>query len=183
MAHKTFLSRLQEELSAAPPDVIKEHCLQCIQAASMACYAYTMAKQATDKAAEARVRATESSSLARKLTETVAMLKKTVQFAASVRLILRKIVLCYLRQFKSCCHAMFFQPICNDNQALVRLYVSAEKKPISFYKFMTMIKPSEEIRYYDNEGKIFRYCPKQRRRPAPGVPMRDTTSGFDTGYR
>ena len=67
------------------PDVVKKRALQCIQAASMACYAYTMAKQATDKAVEARVQANASSALAHKLTQAVEMLKRNVQSAAGVR--------------------------------------------------------------------------------------------------
>lgn len=70
---------------ADSPDAMRKRALQCIKAASIACYAYTMARKATDKAAEARMRSNASSSLAHKLTHTVETLKRNLQSVAGVR--------------------------------------------------------------------------------------------------
>ena len=86
MTFKPQLSKLQQDLSIESPAALRNRALQCLQVASIACYAFTMAKKATDKAIEARIRANASSVLARKLTEAVDLLKKNLQLAATVSL-------------------------------------------------------------------------------------------------
>jgi len=85
MAYKPQFPRLQQDHSKENPAALRNRALQCLQVASMACYSYTMAKKATEKAMEARVRANASSTLARKLTEAVDLLKTNLQIAAAVR--------------------------------------------------------------------------------------------------
>ena len=84
MAFKPQFFGLKQDRSKENPDALTNRALQCIQVATMACYSYTMAKKATERAVEARVRANASSALARKLTEAVDLLKRNLQIAAAV---------------------------------------------------------------------------------------------------
>ena len=83
MAFTTQWSK-RENVSSESFHAVKARAAQCIQAVSIACYAYTMAAKAKETFQQARVQATLSSEVAHNLTEIVEMLKKKVQTEARV---------------------------------------------------------------------------------------------------